>query len=135
MKFVKFVGIACLIALPTFAQTTKTTTETKSKKTVKVSSKHTKVANDATRLAAILNDVQTDRTTLSADSWRVSVNEANALANRIYANTGGKAQARDLRMHVRKMREAALKGDAAGARQHASEALPFAYQLIDWATP
>ena len=135
MKFVKFVGIACLIAVPMVAQTTTTTTtETKSKKTTKVSSKRTKVANDATRLAAILNDVQTDRTTLSAGVWRVSVNEANALANRIYANTGGRAQARDLRMHVRKMREAALKGDAAGARQHASEALPFAYQLIDWAT-
>lgn len=136
------VAIGCLIALPLMAQTTTTTTmEAKTTTTSAKSTKKTtpkkianraKVENDATRLAAILSDAQNDRMNFSADAWKVTVNEANSLANRVYANTGGKAQARDLRMHVRMMREAAMKGDAAGARQHASEALPFAYQIIDW---
>ena len=117
----KLIAIACLLALPAFAAT-------KAK-----SSSRTKVWNDSTRLAAILSDVQNDRMNFSADAWKVTVNEANTLANRIYANTGGRSQAKELRAHVRLMREAALKGDAAGARQHASEAAPFADQLSDWA--
>jgi hypothetical protein len=118
----KFIAIACLLALPLMAES------------AKKSSAKAKVADDATRLAAILNDVQNQRTTFSEATWKSTVNEANMLANRVYARTGGRAAARDLRMHVREMRKAALKGDAAGARQHASEALPFAYQVIDWAS-
>lgn len=95
-----------------------------------------RVSNDATRLASILQDVQAN-INVSSDAWRTVVNEANSLANRIYGNTSGnataRAAARDLRMHVREMRKAALNGDAAGARQHAREALPFAYTLDDWA--
>ena len=82
-------------------------------------------ATDLSRLEAILLDAQNDKVTISADAWRVSGNEAVTLANRI---KGGSA-AKNLRMHVREMRDAALKGDAAGARTHASEALPFAEQL------
>ena len=98
----------------------------------KTSKAKARVASDTTRLAALLNDVQH---TASFDSnvWKTTVNEANTLANRIYANTGGREQARHLRMHVREMRKSALKDDAAAARPHAREALPFAYQLIDWA--
>jgi hypothetical protein len=120
MKVRTLIAIACLLALPLAAA--KTTTKTK-------------VYNDATRLAAILSDAQNDRMNFSADAWKVTANEANTLANRIYAQTGGRSQAKDLRTHVRQMRDAALKGDAAGARQHASEAAPFAYQLIDWSAP
>jgi hypothetical protein len=85
--------------------------------------------------AALLRDVQHD-VPVSPAMWRTIANEANTLANRLYARTSRSAKARraatDLRMHVREMRAAALKGDAAGARRHAGEALPFAYRLIDW---
>ena len=96
--------------------------------------KHTKVWNDATRLAALLTDVQ-HTANFDSNVWKVVVNEANMLSNRIYAGSSGKtakAAAKDLRTHVRQMREAAMNGDAAGARTHASEAQPFVYQLIDW---
>jgi hypothetical protein len=92
----------------------------------------TRVYNDTTRLAAILSDVQ-NSSNFDSKAWKTTVNEANTLANRIYANTGGRSQAKELRSHVRMMREAALKDDAAGARDHAKQALPFAYQLVDWA--
>jgi len=82
-------------------------------------------ANDLSRLEAILLDAQNDKVTISSDVWRVSGNEAVTLANRI--KDGSAAQ--NLRMHVRQMRDAAVKGDAAGARSHASQALPYANQL------
>lgn len=141
------VAIACVAAMPLFAQTTADTTGTISKETTKETTKTAKkvvkksakskasrarVWNDATRLAAILSDAQNPKWNISEGAWRVFANEANMLANRIYANTGGRTQAQQLRTHVRQMREAALKGDVAGTRQHAGEALPFAYQLIDW---
>ena len=95
-----------------------------------------RVWNDATRLAALLRDVQVE-VTITPAMWRTIANEANTLANRIYGRTAGNAEARrlarDLRMHVREMRKAALNGDATGARRHATEALPFAFRLIDWA--
>ena len=119
------ITVACALALPLFAATPR-------KGTAKG---HEKVWNDATRLAAILSDVQNQRVTFTGDAWRVTANEANVLANRIYAGAGGRAPAKDLRMHVRQLREAALKGDASGARSQASEALPFAYQVIDWSMP
>ena len=93
----------------------------------------TRVYNDTTRLAAILSDVQ-HTANFDSKTWKTTVNEANTLANRVYANTGGRSQAKELRMHVREMRAAALKEDAAGARQHAREALPFAYELVDWSS-
>lgn len=109
--------VSCLAALPLYA------------------ANRMRVFNDATRLAALLNDAQTG-SNLSADTWKVIANEANALANRIYGNTAGnsvaRSAARDLRMHVRQLRTAALAGDAAAAKSHASQALPYAYTLIDW---
>jgi hypothetical protein len=104
MKF-RWVLILCLIAMPLTAQ-----------------------ANDVSRLQAILLDAQDTKVTFTADVWRVTANEAASLANRIAANSKQSA-ARDLRTHVRQMRDAALKGDADGARSHAAMALPFANQL------
>jgi hypothetical protein len=82
-------------------------------------------ANDLSRLQAILLDAQNDKVTISSDVWRISGNEAVTLANRI---KGGSA-AQNLRTHVREMRDAAVKGDVAGARSHAAQALPYANQL------
>lgn len=111
--------VLCLVFVPVFAFG---------------AAKHERVHHDATRLAALLSDAQ-HNVDVSAATWKVIGNEANTLANRIYAGASGKtakAAAKDLRKHVREFREAALKGDAAGARQHASEAQPFVYQIIDW---
>ena len=131
MKLRTLIAIVCLAALPAVAAPKASSTKASSK----ASSSKTKVWNDATRLVAILSDAQNDRMNFSADAWKVTANEANTLANRIYAQTGGKSQAKDLRTHVRQMRDAALKGDAAEARKHAGEAAPFAYELIDWSMP
>ncbi len=107
MRF-RWMVILCLMAMPLAAQT--------------------KRAADLSRLQAILLDSQNTKVTISSDAWRVTANEAVTLANRIAASSGGQA-ARDLRTHVREMRDAALKGDADGARSHAGMALPFALQL------
>ena len=85
-------------------------------------------ADDLSRLSAILLDAQNSKVTISSDAWKVSANEANALANRIAAKSGQKA-ARDLRTHVKQMRDAVMSGDVSGAQSHASQAMPFAYQL------
>lgn len=94
-----------------------------------------RVCDDSRRIASLLLDAQTN-VNVSPNVWRVVGNEANTLANRIYGRTAGSADARrlarDLRTHVREMRKAALGGDAAGARRHAREAMPFATQLVTW---
>ena len=100
-----------------------------------MSNQMTRVWNDTTRLQAILVDIGNDAE-FSAATWRVVGNEANALANRIYGNTGSwrtesRQAARDLRHHVRELRTAALAGNAVEARRHAAEALPFANTLAD----
>ncbi len=92
-----------------------------------------RVFDDVTRLQAILTDASAT-VDFSDATWRTVANEANALANRIYGRTGSwRSESRDaaknLRMHVRAMRAAALKGDVAGAKTHAGEALPFANTL------
>ncbi len=132
---------AAALALPLLAQTTTTTTTTTTKATHKKattsSSTKTRVLNDATRLAALLQDAQTTDN-VDTNTWKVVANEANALANRLYGYTGGsstaRAAAKDARTHVRAFRDAALAGDAAGARTHASEAMPYVTKLIDWAS-
>lgn len=96
------------------------------------------VWTDTTRLEALLTDAQTN-VNVSPAAWKVVGNEANMLANRIYAHSSGNATARsaarDLRTHVREMHSAAMAGDAAGVRTHASMALPFADKLVDWSMP
>ena len=134
--------IGCLAVAPLFAQTTTTTTTTTKTKTKRPAatasaSMKTRVNNDATRLAALLSDAQTT-ITVNADVWKTVANEANSLANRLYGDTSGNATARaaakNARTHVRGFRDAALNGDAAGARDHASQAMQFVTQLIDWST-
>jgi len=129
--------IGCLSVAPLFAQTTTTTTTKTKTKTKTSASMKTRVNDDATRLAGLLHDAQTS-VTVNADVWKTVGNEANSLANRLYGETGGNATARaaakNARMHVREFREAAMNGDAAGARDHASQAMQFVTQLIDWST-
>jgi hypothetical protein len=93
---------------------------------------------DSARLATLLQDAQTN-VTVSAAAWTTVVNEANTLANRIYTHAGRTKASRDLAMnlrkHVRQMRASAMARDAAGVRTHAQEAMPYATQLTDWASP
>jgi hypothetical protein len=128
-------------ATSTTTKSTTTTTTTKKvthKKLKAVPLGKTAVHENATRLASLLADTQSSAS-LSEASWKVIANEANMLANRLYAETGGNATAHkaatDARAHVREMHAAAMKGDAAGAKAHASMALPFVYTLIDWSAP
>lgn len=132
--------IGCLAVSSLFAQTTTTTTtttktKTKTKKTTTSVAMKTRVNNDATRLAGLLRDAQTT-VTVNPDVWKTVANEANSLANRLYGDTSGNATARtaakNARMHVREFRDAAMNGDAAGARDHASQAMQYVTQLIDW---
>lgn len=139
--------IGCLSVAPLFAQTTATTTTTttttktktktatKAKTTTTSASMKTRINDDANRLAGLLHDAQTS-VTVNADVWKTVANEANSLANRLYGETGGNATARaaakNARMHVREFREAAMNGDAAGARDHAGQAMQYVTQLIDW---
>jgi hypothetical protein len=90
----------------------------------------------STRLASLLADTQ-DKATLSAASWKAVANEANALANKLYASTSGKNRtaAKEARTHVRELHAAAMKGDSEGAKSHAGMALPYVYQIIDATAP
>ena len=93
--------------------------------------------NDATRLAAILHDVRSSRANVSPQAWRVTANEANVLADRLYNETRGKShmQARDARVHVRQFRQAAMRGDGVGAQSHANQALPFVWAVVEAYAP
>ncbi len=97
--------------------------------------KNARVHDYSTRLASLLSDAQSNAS-LSPATWKAVANEANALANKLYAasavNAKARGLARDARAHVREMHKAAMKGDADGAKAHAGMALPFVYQLIDW---
>ena len=98
----------------------------------------TSIWSDATRLAALLHDAQTN-VTVPAATWSTIGNEADVLANRIYARSAGHAAARALagnvRTNIRSLRTAATSGDAANARSSAAAALPYVTQLIDWSAP
>ncbi len=138
-----FLMMCCVGAAPLLAQTTTTTTTT-TKTKVSTKSKATsastkmRVYNDATSLAALLDDAQTTAT-VSADMWKTIGNEANSLANRIYGATSGnstaRAAAKELRTHVQAFQKAALAGDAATAKEHAGEAMEFVSKLTEWAMP
>ena len=158
--------LACALVLPIVAQTppanqtmgtnpaatqttkaTKTETKTETKVETKTATKtehktvkhHTSGGHAydyATRLAALLEDTQ-GKATLSPDSWKKIANEANALANKLYASTSGKTRtdAKEARTHVREMHAAAMKGDADGAKSHAGMALPYVYKVIEATAP
>ena len=126
----KLIFLALLITVPMLAQ------EAPVKQIRRAT--HERVYNDSTRLAALLRDAQTN-INYSDAVWKAISNEANSLANRIWAGTAGNndahAAAKELRSHVRQMRDAAMKGDATAARSHANMALPYAYTIIDWSYP
>ena len=126
----------------TKVEKTETKTETKVAKTEhKKTTKHHATSGGhaydyATRLASLLADTQ-DKAALSGAAWKSIANEANALANKLYASTSGKwrTDAKEARTHVRLMHEAAMKGDADGAKSHAGMALPYVYKIIDATGP
>ena len=92
--------------------------------------------NNATRLAGLLADTQ-DKATIPAAAWKSIANEATTYTGRLYLNRTPKTSddVKAARKHVLEMHDAALKGDADGAKSHAALALPFVYQLIDWSAP
>ncbi|HUJ13096.1 MAG TPA: hypothetical protein VL284_04820 [Thermoanaerobaculia bacterium] len=92
-----------------------------------------RIRSDASHLAAVLDDLQYQRVRFTDNVWRTSANEALALANRLYDETGGRADARNARAHIRQMRTAVLRGNLAAARNHAQQALPYVHALSDWA--
>jgi uncharacterized protein YukE len=93
-----------------------------------------RVYQDATRLAAILQDVQNPNANLSPEAWKRVANEAHSLALHNFTGAPSKAS-RQARAHVKQMRAAAESGDAAAARMHASEALPFVFEVIRETAP
>ncbi len=137
MKHFIAICTVALLAFPVLAQK-KTTRHPHMKTTTASSTAKDRVYNDATRLAALLQDAQTTNN-VDSNVWKVVANEANSLANKLYGSTSGSSAARkdatDARMHVRAFRDAAMNGDAAGARAHASEAMPYVTKLIDWSSP
>ena len=98
-----------------------------------------RVGRDVQRLESILANVKTSAK-LSDKSWKSATNEANDLANRIYANvklatterTTVRA-AEQLRTHVHKMKKEAEQRDYRRTRRHAEAALSVAAQLDEWA--
>ena len=114
-----FVILSCFAAMPAFAQ-------------------KAKVYDYSTRLSSLLADTQ-GNAMIGPAGWKAIANEANALANKLYAashvNATARGLARDARAHVREMHKAAMKGDAAGAKAHAAMALPFVHKLVDWSSP
>ncbi len=103
----------------------------------KIERRASRINNDVNRLESILATAQNAPVTLSKPSLKRVANEANMLANRILANvrttmrgrSDAVSAATQLRMHVREMHKAAAKGNAAGVRLHAREALPFALRI------
>src|SRR6266498_774060 len=92
--------------------------------------------DDATRLASILADTQ-DKATISAASWKTIANEALTLAGRLYLHRTPKTDTdvKEARKHVKEMYNAAMKGDADGAKSHAALALPCVYKIIEATGP
>jgi uncharacterized protein YukE len=87
-----------------------------------------KVADDAARLGAILSDLES-HSGLDAAAWRTSSHEAYGVAVRIFTAAGTKA-ARELRAHLRQMRDAADKGDLDAARTQLEQAKPFLDEVL-----
>ncbi len=99
-----------------------------------------RVEHDVNQLEPLLAGVNTTAT-INSTTWMRLANEANMLANRIYANTRSArascdvvSAARELRTHVELFRSQVRAGDLAGARAHAQEALTIAYRIDQWAS-
>jgi hypothetical protein len=98
-----------------------------------------RVERDVQRLESLLASVKTSAK-LSEKSWKSVANEANMLAERIYANvksaTTEKNAVRDaekLRTHVQNMRKEAERGNYRNTQRHAARALTVATRLDEWA--
>lgn len=97
----------------------------------------TRVAAAAAGEGSLLDDAQ-GKAMLSPAAWRIVASEAMTRANKLYAaasasgNATARKAAREARSHVREMRDAAMKGDADGAKAHAGMALPYVVQLLEW---
>ena len=139
--------VLVMVAMPLFADEKekskekskgKTKIEKSEKKENKVSTKKiARINSDVNRLESILVTAQNSAIAFPKPTLTKVANEANSLANRIWAdvrsahmtNTQALGVASDLRMHVREMHKAAANGDAAGVRLHAGQALTFAARL------
>ena len=139
--------VLVMVAMPLFADEkekskekskVKTKIEKSEKKENKVSTKKiARINSDVNRLESILVTAQNSAIAFPKPTLTKVANEANSLANRIWAdvrsahmtNTQAFGVASDLRMHVREMHKAAANGDAAGVRLHAGQALTFAARL------
>jgi hypothetical protein len=139
--------VLVMVAMPLFADKKekskekdkgKTKIEKSEKKQNKVSTKKiARINSDVNRLETILVTARDSAIAFPKPTLTKVANEANSLANRIWAdvrsahmtNTEALAVARDLRMHVREMHKAAASGNAAGVRLHAGQALSFATRL------
>ena len=99
-----------------------------------------RVGRDVQRLESILANVKTSAK-LSDKSWKSFANEADVLANRIYANVKSATTeknpihaAEQLRTHVQNMKKEAAKRDYRSTRRHAERALSVAAQLDEWSS-
>jgi len=115
--------------------------KTKSIKTKPVKTKKVLfVQRDINQLEPLLVGVNSTAT-INSETWMRLANEANMLANRIYANTRSTPAsaevinaARDLRTQVQMFRTEVRTGNMAGARVHAQEALTLAYRIDQWSS-
>jgi hypothetical protein len=98
-----------------------------------------RVERDVQRLESILAGVKTSAK-LSDKSWKQVANEADTLANRIYANVKSATAekhplraAEELRTHVKNMKKEVDQKDYRNTRRHAERALNVAARLDEWA--
>lgn len=93
------------------------------------------INNDVNRLESILATAQGTNVVFAQPVLVRFGNEAFVLSNRIVVNTNALRRAnamnaaRALRLHIRELRAAALRGDVVAVRLHAREALPFAIRI------
>jgi hypothetical protein len=122
MRKTLLVGLALFVALPAIA------------------SVKSEVYRQGTRLAAILQDAQTNAA-ITDNSWKSIGREADALANGIMSDLANNFREQhkisiEVRQEVRAMRFAAgADRNAEAARAHARQALVPLAKLIDWSAP
>jgi len=105
-----------------------------------VASVKSEVYRQGTRLAAILQDAQTNAA-ITDNSWKGIGREADALANGIMSDLANTFRDQhkisiDVRQEVRAMRFAAGRDrNAEEARAHARQALASLTKLLEWSAP
>lgn len=121
--------------------TSRTTSASKSAKPAKAQTRQiAAVKRDVSRLESLLAGVKSAGK-VSDKSLKSVANEADTLANRIYANLqSAKAEkkamktAKELRSRVGEMKKHAAEGNHKASRRHAERALTMAYRLDEWAS-